>query len=99
MKPEKKPTYAHWVSVYRMSDFHKVFSVSCFNCKLKDQCESIYEKNNNCALSADLAKALRNVIQANVSAFTHTDFYVNSYFKFSNLTHILNKYRTHQHAK
>ncbi len=99
MESEKTQTYVYWVAVYRMSDFHRVFSVSCSNCKLKEHCASIYDKNNNCALAIKTEKALRNVIRANVSAFTHTDFYVNSRFKFSTVTHLLNKYRTHQHAR
>ena len=99
MEPEKKQEYVYWVCVYRMSDFHKVFSISCSNCKLKDRCASIYDKNDNCALAIDAEKVLSKIICANVSAFGHTDFYVNSNFKFSTVTNLLKQYRKYAHAR
>ena len=95
----KKNSSWYRVTIYRMSDFQKLCSISCVNCKLKEQCNTVNYKNENCVVATDMEKILNKIMCARVSAFVYSDFYVNKHFRFSVIAPVLKQYRKRDNVR
>lgn len=89
----KEKTSLHFVTVYRMKNFHKLFSISCINCKLQDQCAPVKHKRENCAVANSVENVLGEIVSAHVSGFINNEFYVNNDFRFNIVRQLLKQYR------
>ena len=67
---------SHKVNVFHIDSSFRFFHISCDDCKLKTQCESISHKNKNCEIASDARKVLAGYTVGYVASFVSDDFYI-----------------------